>query len=170
MPFSDGQGKDTVLEWYTMIQPSTVVDVGAGCGTYARLMRPVHAGHWTAVEAWEPYASRFDLVDHYDQITIADVRNLDAEAFAADLVIAGDVLEHMTRNEARKLLDRIRRTAANVIVSIPVLHLDQGDVFGNPYERHVDHWTFEQMLAELGDGVHATWRGDVLAYYWWRKG
>lgn len=169
MPYSDGQGKDTALAWYRQIQPVTVVDVGAGAGTYARLMRPAHAGHWTAVEAWEPYAGRFDLVDHYDDIRIADARGLAADTFAVDLVIAGDVLEHMTRDEARQLLATIRAAAANLIVSVPVLHLDQDAVYGNPFERHIDHWSFEQMLDELGDGVIRTWRGDVLAYFWWRK-
>lgn len=170
MPYSDGQGKDVALGWYTAIRPATVVDIGAGAGAYARLMRPAHAGHWTAVEAWEPYAGRFDLVDHYNEIRIADARDLGPDAFAADLVIAGDVLEHMTHDEARQLLARIRAAAGNLIVSVPILHLDQDAVYGNPFERHIDHWTFEQMLAELGDGVTETWHGNVLAYYWWRKG
>lgn len=170
MPYSDGQGKDTALAWYLQIQPDTVVDVGAGAGTYARLMRPHHPGRWTAVEAWEPYAARFDLVDHYDEIRITDARDLGPEAFPVDLVIAGDVLEHMTHDEARKLIAAVRAAAENFIVSIPVLHLDQGDVYGNPYERHVDHWTAAAMRAELGGGVVAEWVGDVLAYYWWRKG
>lgn len=170
MPFSDGQGKDTALDWYRRIKPASVVDVGAGCGTYAKLMRPAHSARWTAVEAWEPYAAKFDLIDHYDEIRIADARDLDSTTFAADLVIAGDVLEHMTHDEARKLLGTIRAAAANLIVSIPVLHLNQDAVYGNPFERHIDHWSFGQMLAELGDGVKATWCGDVLAYFWWRKG
>lgn len=169
MPYSDGQGKDTALVWYLQIQPGTVVDIGAGAGTYARLMRPQHPGRWTAVEAWEPYAGRFDLVEHYDEIRITDARDVGPEAFAADLVIAGDVLEHMTHDEARKLIATVKAAAANFIVSVPVLHLDQGDVYGNPYERHVDHWTAAAMRAELGDGVVAEWIGDVLAYYWWRK-
>lgn len=169
MPYSDGQGKDTALAWYLQVLPATVVDVGAGAGTYARLMRPQHPGRWTAVEAWEPYASRFDLVDHYDEIRITDARDLGPEAFAVDLVIAGDVLEHMTHDEARKLLATIQAAAANLIVSIPVLHLDQDAVYGNPFERHIDHWTYEQMLTELGDGVARNWRGNVLAYFWWRK-
>jgi len=169
VPFSDAQGKDAALDWYRQIAPATVVDIGAGSGTYAKLMRPAYTARWTAIEAWEPYAARFDLIDHYDDIHIADARDLGSPAFDADLVIAGDVLEHMAYADARGLLARIKQTARNLIVSIPVLHLDQGAAFGNPFERHIDHWTADAMRDELGDGVKAEWVGNVLGYFWWQR-
>lgn len=166
MPDSDAQGKDVALEWYQQIKPATVVDIGAGSGTYARLMRPTQA-HWTAVEAWAPYVSEFGLEKLYKDVIVADARDLPASAFLADLVIAGDVLEHMTQAEARALMVRIGAYAKHLIISIPVLHLDQGAVNGNPYERHVEHWTYEDMRDWLASGLVEAWRGDVLAYYWW---
>jgi hypothetical protein len=45
--------------------------------------------------------------------------------------------------------------------------LDQDDVNGNPFERHVDHWGYEDMREQLMPGVVKTWCGDVLAYYLW---
>lgn len=187
MPHSDGQGKDVALDWYRQINPCTVVDVGAGAGTYAKLMREdselITTGggeivrrmwhdRWTAVEAWEPYVAEFRLHDLYDEVTVSDARHLPWTAYRADLVIAGDVLEHMTRDDAQALLRRIRQGAANLIVSIPVLHLPQGAVNGNPYERHVDHWTATSMRNELEafGTVKAQWVGDVLAYFWWQRG
>lgn len=186
MPYSDSQGKDAALGWYQRIAPATVVDIGVGCGTYATLMREepgqVRTGkgkgktartprrdHWTGVEAWEPYIKEFGLRDLYDELVTADARDLESDRFAVDLVIAGDVLEHMKRDEAQALIGRIQPAAANLIVSIPVLHLPQGAVNGNPFEEHIDHWTFDQMHAALGAGVREVWRGNVLAYYWWQK-
>lgn len=185
MPTSDGQGKDIALDWYRKIRPATVVDVGAGAGTYAKLMRddpeeitvlqsaqPVRSvwrDHWTAVEAWEPYVAEYDLKQLYDQVIIADARHLNWPTYQADLVIAGDVLEHMTHDDAKQLLRRIRQGAQNLIVSIPVLHLPQGAVGGNPYERHIDHWTAGAMGRELGDGIRDSWVGGVLAYFWWQR-
>lgn len=169
MPHSDGQGKDVALDWYRQIAPRTVVDIGAGAGTYADLMsRPIQA-HWTAIEAWEPYVDQFALTALYDEVIVSDARRLPWTTYRADLVIAGDVLEHMVRDDAKALLRRIRQGATNLIVSIPVLHLPQGDVNGNPYERHVDHWTAGSMRNELDTygTVKAEWVGDVLAYFWW---
>lgn len=170
MPTSDDQGKRIALEWYQTIRPATVVDIGAGSGTYARLMRSEpHTDRWRAIEAWEPYIASYQLDELYDDILNADVRNLHWPTFQADLVIAGDVLEHMTREQAQALLKRIKYAARNVIVSVPVLHLPQDDVGGNPYERHIDHWTAAEMARELGAGVREAWVGDVLGYWWWSK-
>lgn len=173
MPYSDAEGKDTALAWYEEIQPGTVIDVGAGSGTYAQAVRANSSwrGRWTAVEAWEPYVARFGLDGLYDAVVVADARQLTARFFRADLVIAGDVLEHMPRADAIGLLDTIREHAANLIVSVPVLHLDQGAVYGNPHEAHVDHWTAEQMRAELGRSgtISGEWVGGVLAYFWWSR-
>lgn len=186
MPTSDGQGKGVALGWYRQISPLSVMDIGVGEGTYAKLMRDapdrvltiggevlrrVHRDRWTAVEAWEPYVDQFGLRNLYDEVIVSDVRRLNWPIFRVDLVIAGDVLEHMPRDDAKQLLKRIRQGAANLIVSVPVLHLPQGAVNGNPYEQHVDHWTATAMRSELEQygTVRDQWVGDVLAYFWWQR-
>lgn len=173
MPYSAAEGKETVLAWYEEIRPRTVVDVGAGCGTYAEVVR-AHSpwkGRWAAIEAWEPYVGRFGLHGLYDTVVVADARQLVASFYRADLVIAGDVLEHMPRADAVRLLDRIRARATSLIVSIPVLHLDQGAVYDNPHERHVDQWTADQMRAELSRSgkIRGELVGDILGYFWWSR-
>lgn len=171
MPTSDPQGKDWALQTYLKIRPETVIDIGPGEGTYARLMRPHHQAHWIGIEAWGPYIEAYGLGELYNIVHVADARLVDWNWFmtTSELVIIGDVLEHMSALHARVLLDRLKQVADNVLVSIPVLHLDQDAVNGNPFERHVDHWTYEAMLAELGAGVIDTWKGNVLAYYWWQR-
>lgn len=173
MPYSDAEGKDAALAWYEEIQPRTVVDVGAGSGTYVQAVRVKSPwrGYWTAVEAWAPYVPRFGLDGLYDVVVVADARRLVAPFYRADLVIAGDVLEHMPRADAVRLLGKIRAHAANLIVSVPVLHLDQGAVYGNPHETHVDHWTADQMRDELARSgtVRGELVGDILACFWWSR-
>jgi predicted TPR repeat methyltransferase len=171
MPTSDPQGKDWALQTYLKIRPHGVIDVGPGEGTYAKLMRPHHKARWIGIEAWGPYVAEYQLEDLYDAVHVADARIVNWAWLApmADLVIVGDVLEHMTHLHASVLIERLKRAAQNLLVSIPVLHLDQDAVNGNPFERHVDHWTYEAMLNEMNPGVVDTWRGDILAYYWWQR-
>jgi predicted TPR repeat methyltransferase len=171
MPTSDPQGKEWALETYLKIRPDAVIDVGPGEGTYAKLMRRHHKARWIGIEAWGPYIAQYKLNELYDAVHVADARIVNWPWLApmAELVIIGDVLEHMTQLHARVLIERLKRAAQNLLVSIPVLHLDQDAVNGNPFERHVDHWTYEAMLDELNPGVVDMWRGDVLAYYWWQR-
>jgi hypothetical protein len=170
MPTSDPQGKDWALETYLKIRPSLVIDIGPGDGTYAKLLRPHHRAHWIGIEAWGPYIADYGLHELYDVVHVADARLVDWTWFlTTDVVIAGDVFEHMNRLQASVLIERLKQVVPNLIISTPVLHLDQGAVNGNPFERHVDHWTYEAMLDELNPGVVDTWRGDVLAYYWWKR-
>jgi hypothetical protein len=199
VPTSDAQGKDVALDWYRQIRPDLVVDIGPGDGTYARLMRPTdppadafdhltarypyigpQTAHWIGIEAWAPYVERFGLGVLYDQVFVADARIVHWPRIASagiyrrtDLVIAGDVLEHLAKPDARMLLDDLTASFRNLIVSVPVLHLPQGAWEGNPFERHVDHWTAEELriyLAEkTGGRVLATWTGDVLTYAWWQR-
>jgi len=51
MPYSDPSLKQWSLDFYKSRLPRTVVDVGAGSGTYAQLFRLHHSARWTAVEA-----------------------------------------------------------------------------------------------------------------------
>lgn len=170
MPTSDTEGKEWARGVIAGLAPQTVVDVGPGEGTYARLAREVTPGcRWIGVEAWGPYVTEYGLFDAYDWVIVADVRHLDPYTVVRqpDLVILGDVLEHMTQLEARGVLARMRDWAHHVLVSVPLAHHDQDAVAGNWYEIHREHWTAEQMRAELGPGLEDCWEGDVLGYYLW---
>jgi len=114
-----------------MIQPSTVLDIGPGAGTW-RNWYP--HGSWTGVEIWEPYVERFNLRATYDHIIIGDAQTVDLGGLY-DLAIMGDVLEHTA--DPLALYERVRAVSRNVIVQVPVGYWPQGEEEGNPYEVHV---------------------------------
>lgn len=165
MPVSHHEGKDWLARQYRSLQPARVVDVGAGEGIYAMRFRPTHQGYWTAIEAWEPYVDRFDLRSKYDDVILGDVRSIDLPA--ADLYIAGDVLEHMPKQDALDLIDRMQQAAPHLFVSIPIIEIPQGHVNGNPYEEHHHHWT----IAEMGDAIGPCLgrMGTVIGTYAWTR-
>jgi len=144
-----------------------VVDVGAGEGIYAMLMRPdTPAARWEAVEVWAPYVARFGLAEKYDAVHVTDVRTF-AWPDRPFTALLGDVVEHLPEADGRRLLAELKERAEHVMVSVPIVHIEQGAVGGNPHEAHLHHWTFEEM-DELMGGCDS-YRGDVLGRWWWTR-
>ena len=170
MPYSHSEGKDLIAKWHEQIKPDVVADIGPGAGTYSKLLRPIHRGsRWIALEAWAPYLSEFDLFSQYDHCVVCDVRHVDWFSIhhRPDLVIAGDVLEHMDKVEALAVIESLKVWADNVIVSIPIIHWDQDAANGNWSEIHRHDWTFDEMHEVLADGLKDCHKGDVIGVYWW---
>lgn len=166
MPISHHEGRDWVAARLRRAAPRLVVDVGAGEGIYSILMRGItRRARWECVEAWEPYVEMFQLREKYDQVHLVDARDFDWPAGAT--VLLGDVVEHLPEQDGRRLLDVIRERAAHVMVSVPITHIEQGPVHGNPHERHLTHWTWEAMDDLMG-GCDS-FRGEVLGRWWWSR-
>ena len=178
MPTSDAEGKDWSLDWFRYHLPNTVTDVGPGEGTYAKLMRPVHEGvWWTGIEVHRPYIKKYRLNSTktrrmYDELHVEDVRESESHLFHRDLVIFGDVLEHVERDDAVALLQRAEAAGAwNILVSVPIVDSPQGEVDGNPHEAHLHQWDADDMdavMASLGGKVE-TFRGGTLGCWWWTR-
>lgn len=153
MPSSSPNGKKWIGQCLSRIrnrtQTTRILDIGAGQGTYVRRYRSTFPNsHWTAVEVWTDYIDRFKLGDLYDQVINQDARTLGPDQLAADLVFAGDVLEHMTQPEAVALVDQILAHSKALIISIPIVHMPQGAHEGNPFEAHVkDDWSDQEVLS-----------------------
>lgn len=121
-------------EW---MPSARVLDVGAGKGKY-RLLLPEY-GCVDAVEIWEPYVTGYSLRDVYRAVYERDIMEV-AEEFSTagvkyDAVIMGDVLEHLTVNNAMRTLHYLKDVASEVLVIVPY-NYEQGEEHGNPYQRH----------------------------------
>jgi hypothetical protein len=131
----------------------TVLDVGAGAGTYADLLNDIVEAV-DCIEVWKPYVKRFGLEAKYREIYIGDVRDLAWAAWTLtpyDLIVFGDVLEHMTADEARAVWQWAKGVARWGLISVPIVHWPQGAEEGNPYEAHVqDHLTVDGVREAFG--------------------
>ena len=141
-----------------------VVDVGPGCAEWRIFLGPWMPGsRWTAIEIYQPYVDRFLLEHHYHQVTVADVRSVDPFP-VADLVIFGDVLEHMPADDALAVWNRARAVSKRLILGIPVRPYPQGAWEGNDAEAHVTDWTDASVRATF-PGIYAgTCNADTGAY------
>jgi predicted nicotinamide N-methyase len=169
MPHSAHWGKawtrTTLIAVHTDHPLERILDIGAGSGTYVRLLRSDLGGFWTAVEIWPPYVAEFDLNSLYDDIWVTDVRDLALIENSFDLVLMGDVVEHMTKEEAVAVVDHMLVASHFVLISIPIIHYPQGAVGGNPYEAHVkDDWSHTEVLTTFPHVVDYHMEGELGVY------
>jgi 2-polyprenyl-3-methyl-5-hydroxy-6-metoxy-1,4-benzoquinol methylase/glycosyltransferase involved in cell wall biosynthesis len=110
-----------------------ILDIGAGKGTYSDLLRDL-CSRIDAVEVYEPYVKEFDLKSKYDNVYVQDVVGFSPRE-DYDLVIMGDVLEHISVEDSKRVLDALYTKSKNIIISVPFM-MEQGDLNGNQYEAH----------------------------------
>lgn len=118
----------------------TVLDVGAGAGYYGHLLAPT-ALHMVAIDVWQP------AVDHlqesgvyhqaFNQSALPWLDGCLRHAIYYDVVILGDVLEHMEPAEAGLAFELARRVSRHVLVSFPRVPFPQDALYGNEHERHI---------------------------------
>ncbi len=169
MPNSAEEGRSLMMSWIGAQNPRSMLDVGAGSGTYGRLMRDQHpACLRIGVEVWQPYVEQYGLHQVYDLLVRGDVRELteDWRLPDVDVVVLGDVLEHMTEADAKDVWNAMRdRARKAVYLSIPIITYPQGHVHGNPYEEHVvPDWTDERVLDTF-PGITWKWLGSIVGRY-----
>ena len=150
MSTSNPENKLWTIRKIKDINPKTVLDVGAGQGHYLEFIKSYLSPDIIidGIEAWEPYVDQFNLKERYNNLFIQDAREF--ENFQYDLVICGDVLEHMPEKDAINLWDRISKQAKYGLISIPIIHHPQGAVGGNPWEiHHEEDWNADLVLKKF---------------------
>lgn len=185
MPSSVNLGKPEVVNWFKeQLNISRILDIGAGSGTYINLLKINNNicadAEWIAVEAWEPYIGEYNLKALYSNVVCQDIRLVDWDQLGSfDVVIAGDVLEHMKKDDAIALVDKILDHTKTLIVSIPICFCPQDDYGGNPFEIHVkDDWSDEEVTSTWGQYIKKKYTGSMprkrdvpfhLGVYWLSK-
>jgi hypothetical protein len=167
MPQSSAEGKTWIRDRVHAAgadKPLEVLDIGPGVGTYAKLLAGPQIARLTCIEIFEPYVHTYRLAQYYDEVIVGDARTTDFPA--ADIVILGDVAEHMSEPDALALWDKAAAAArVAVYLSIPIVHYPQGHIEGNCHEEHVvDDWNHERVLAAFG-GIGESWQGTEVGVY-----
>lgn len=179
MGYASHEGKafaiDLLLQWADHKTPGcgpdtelVFLDLGAGAGSWMEAIRPWFLkSKWIAVEVWQPYVDQFCLPERYHLVTTGDIR--DMRFPIVDVVILGDVLEHMTKEEARKVWDSaIASARVGVFMSTPIIEYHQGHVHGNPYQEHViTDWDVESIKADL-PGIDVYEQGETCGIFFAR--
>ena len=171
MPKSSPNGKKWTKEKIkNLIQHnSNLLDIGCGRGTYKDLFKDIDVianSNWVAVEVWKPYISQFNLEAKYNKIINEDARSLNWDDLGQwDLIFMGDVLEHMTKEQAQTLVDVALKHTKHILISIPIVYMPQGADGGNEYEIHVKpDWTDKEVLESFPNIVEHHKEGKIGVY------
>lgn len=163
MPYSMPDGKLESEQWIarTFAKDAQVLDVGPGAGAYADMLDRLAMPGKDAVEGEARYVRQFRLGRKYREVFVADVRQFEP-ARHYDLVIFGDVLEHMPEADALAVLDKFSRS--HRLCSVPFMWR-QGALEGVELERH---WQ-DTLTPESVDAVYAPslWlhRGETIGVF-----
>lgn len=169
MPTSSKEGKQEIVEWCRNLKNiNLILDIGAGKGTYINLLKKrklFREAHWTGIEAWAPYVTQYNLNEVYDTLINNDVRKVDFNNLHFDLIFMGDVLEHMTKDEAILLVNVLSKISKYCIISIPIVHYPQDEIFNNPFEKHIkDDWSHTEVIDSFPNIVK-TFQGAEIGCY-----
>lgn len=148
MPSSDHKQIPLIIDIVKEVKPKSVLDIAFGFGKYGLLIKeylrpkPYIAG-WQSVERVDGLEVFPDYVTDmqraiYDKIIIADALEIEYEKY--DLFLMIDCIEHMSKENGKKLIEKLRKLGKVLIVT-PRNFEVHPPRYGNPLEEHISVWT-----------------------------
>lgn len=138
-----------------------ILDVGAGAGTYGTLLGK-YFNSIDALEIFPQYIQEFELTKIYRNVYCADFRIVGK--IEHDYLIFGDVIEHMSIEEAQEVLNNAHQQDIKFMVAVPFM-MPQGAVGGNEHEiHHQDDLTHKIMLQRY-PMLHVLFKNEYYGYY-----
>lgn len=153
MPVSTSVHISHCLHHIITLGPRSVLDIGCGFGLWGFLCREhldvanerVYPDKWQVridgIELFEPYIQTHQRA-LYNNIRIADVREAVKDIDEYELIIAGDVIEHLHKDDALTVIDALYAKATRaLLINIPIGDgWDHPENHGNPGELHRSQW------------------------------
>lgn len=159
MPTSCWMHLSFVAQVLRELRPQSILDIGTGFGMYGFLARDyldVYEGRhykelWKVriegVEAWPKYVSP---VHHhiYDAVHVGDALEVLDSLGSYEMVTAGDVIEHLKRNDSEDLIKKMIAHARKwVLISVPLGEGWPQDDSRNPFQTHQSVWQADELKS-----------------------
>ncbi len=140
---------------------ATILDVGAGEGTYLPFLQDYFT-NIEAIEVFKPNIDNFHLEERYSKVYNANI--IDFEYDFYDIIIFGDVIEHMEVNEAQNVLEYALNRCKEMIVAVPYLN-PQGIEEDNVYEIHKQNDLTDEIMKERYPYLRNVFKNEKYGYY-----
>jgi len=121
-----------------------------GCGPSSPIKYCKNIKHSVGVEVFEPYLEKSRSQKIHTEYIQKDLMELDFPENSFDAVIMIEVLEHLSEERCLEIIRRsIKWSKKKLIISSPNGFINQKEVDGNPYQKHLSGWELAKM-RELG--------------------
>lgn len=178
MAGSSDEGKGFFQDWIkhfaTFYKFTKFLDVGCGRGIYATIIRQTMTPEWLqhfvnawwgelptitvdAVEAFVEYVEQFNLSKIYNDIILRDIRQICCDIGPYDVIIMGDVIEHMEKEEAIEVVAALKKKCCFLWAALPMIWEGKEWSVGynqlpiewetQPYGKHLHDWTVKELKA-----------------------
>ena len=146
---SYSEGKTEIVDFLkrNFSSGATCLDVGACDGKWNGLLGDYFT--MDAVEAFKPNVIKNDLINKYRNIYVGDITTYRYDWY--DVIIFGDVIEHLTVDHAQEVLKYACSHSWEVIIGVPMCY-SQGKIYGNPYEVHIQDDLTERIFKKRYPG------------------
>lgn len=156
------EGKSEAIDWIKehFKKGDTCLDIGACDGKWADLLK----GYFVidAIEIFEPNIEKHKLKQKYRNVFCIDAAKLKYDYY--DCIILGDVIEHMTIDQAFTVLEYAKTHCKDLVAAIPYLD-KQGPIYGNKWEIHIQDDLTPEIVDQRYPGLEIIWSNNHYAYY-----
>ena len=139
----------------------SVLDVGAGEGTYYDLIGD-YFNNMDAVEVFKPNIDNFGLENKYKKVYNANICDFKYDFY--DIIIFGDIIEHLEVKEAQEVLKYAFTRCREMIVAVPYRY-KQGIEENNVYEIHKQDDLTEEIMQERYPFLELLYGNKEYGYY-----
>ena len=141
-----------------------ILDVGACDGKWHKMLGPYYT--MDAVEIFTPSIEVYGLESKYRKVYNCDIKDLKYKHYGC--VVFGDVIEHMTVEDAQKTLEYAKKHADLVVVGVPYLW-PQGRCYGNAWEEHIQEDLTHDLFMERYPGFELFMKQENYGWYTYSK-
>lgn len=169
MPGSYRYFDPQALSWLNdHFSPSSILlDVGPGQGKWGRYMQ----GSCTmdAVEPFYPYIYQFKLREVYRRVFNTTIQQFvlqenPCEGQHYDLAIFGDIIEHLSVEDAQTVLGYFHQAGTKLLVQVPYLY-KQGKLAPEDYEDHRQEDLTHELMSRRYPMLIPLIRDDAMGVY-----
>ena len=145
MPLSDRRFDKKIEEFLIAHPEKRYFDIGCGAGKYGKMLKAINPEVFVkGIEADSEYIEKYKTREIYDELTNDRIENFIRQkenlSFTTDIVIMGDLLEHLYKSDGIDLINFLIYRCKYMVIVFPSKFV-MFDYKGHPSESHNSVWT-----------------------------